>query len=59
MNHYKNIKNVKKILVIINTVSLGKLSLVGGLQIWDFVDLKIDSTKVSSKASLWEKLESI
>jgi len=47
------------ILVNINTVSLGKLSLVGGLQIWDFVDLKIDSTKVSSKASLWEKLESI
>jgi len=44
------------ILVIINTVSLGKLSLVGGLQIWDFVDSKIDSTKVSSKASLWEKL---
>lgn len=28
-------------------------------QIWDLVDMKIDCTKVSSTASLWEQLETI
>lgn len=28
-------------------------------QIWDLVDLKIDRTKVSSTARLWEQLETI